>query len=70
MRTTEQLQTEHPQVPWKALAGFRNVAVHDYLGLDLHRIWDIVSVDLPALNDQMECIAAGLPGPELPDQEK
>ena len=69
MRITERLRMEHPGVPWKALAGFRNVAVHDYLGLDLHRIWDIASVDLSALKDQVERIAEGLSGAGLSDKD-
>ena len=34
---------------WATVAAFRNVAVHDYLGIDLPRIWDIVERDLPDL---------------------
>jgi uncharacterized protein with HEPN domain len=36
------------------LAGFRNVVVHDYLGLELGTVWDIVAADLPVLRRQLE----------------
>jgi uncharacterized protein with HEPN domain len=36
-------------VDWATVAAFRNVVVHDYLGIDLPRIWDIVERDLPDL---------------------
>ena len=44
-------------------AGFRNVLVHDYLGISLERVWGIVSDDLPVLRVQMEAIreTLGLP---------
>jgi uncharacterized protein with HEPN domain len=31
------------------VAGFRNVIVHDYLGIKLERVWEIVEVDLRSL---------------------
>jgi uncharacterized protein with HEPN domain len=39
----------HPELPWAAIAGFRNVLVHDCLGISLSRVWDITQRDLPAL---------------------
>jgi uncharacterized protein with HEPN domain len=38
-----------PQVPWRAIAGTRDRLVHAYFDVDLDRIWQIVTVDLPAL---------------------
>lgn len=35
---------------------FRNVIVHDYLGIDLKEIWDIVQRDLPNLKDSIRAI--------------
>ena len=31
------------------IAGFRNVVVHDYLDLDMEKIWEVIQVDLPPL---------------------
>lgn len=39
----------HPEVEWRAIAAFRNVLVHNYLGIDLEKIWDIVQRDIPRL---------------------
>jgi uncharacterized protein with HEPN domain len=43
------LKGRHSDLPWTAIAGFRNVLVHDYLGISLSRVWDITQRDLPAL---------------------
>jgi uncharacterized protein with HEPN domain len=48
-RLSSELQGRHPDLPWAAIAGFRNVLVHDYLGISLSRVWDITQRDLPAL---------------------
>lgn len=36
-------------IDWFKIAGFRNVLVHDYLGIDAERVWNILEKDLPAL---------------------
>ena len=55
-RISDHLKALHPEVDWRAIAGFRNVLVHDYLGINLVRVWEIVSVHLPGLESQMEAI--------------
>lgn len=48
-RLSVALQERYPEIPWPAIVGFRNVLVHDYLGLSLIRIWEIIERDLPNL---------------------
>ena len=55
-RISDPLKTLHPEVDWRAIAGFRNVLVHDYLGINFVRVWEIVSVHLPVLRAQMDAI--------------
>lgn len=44
-RLSDKTKQGKPKVDWRAIAGFRNVVVHDYLGVDLERIWHIVESD-------------------------
>jgi uncharacterized protein with HEPN domain len=49
-RISEDLKAKAPEVDWRALAGFRNVLVHDYLGgIDLEQVWSAVERYLPEL---------------------
>ena len=48
-RLSNTMKDQHPEVDWTSIAAFRNVVVHDYLGIDLPRVWDIVERDLPNL---------------------
>jgi uncharacterized protein with HEPN domain len=48
-RLSERLRIGYPEVDWKALAGFRNVLVHDYLGVDLNSVYQAVAQDMPKL---------------------
>ena len=33
--------------------GFRNILVHDYLGIRLDRVWEIIDVDLRSLKTRL-----------------
>jgi len=49
LRLSDSLKAHHPEVEWRRVAAFRNVLVHDYLGLDMERIWEVAQRDVPAL---------------------
>jgi uncharacterized protein with HEPN domain len=55
-RLSDALKAQRPEVDWASIAAFRNVVVHDYLGIDLPRIWDIVKRDLPTLKGAINAI--------------
>ena len=63
-RISEPVKNAQTGVDWRAIAGFRNILVHDYLGINLDRIWEIVSVHLPLLAVQFEAIDRQLQLPE------
>lgn len=48
-RIDEDYRAAHPNIPWRALAGLRDVLIHQYEGTDPERVWAIVEKDLPPL---------------------
>jgi len=46
---SDQLKESQPVIDWYKIAGFRNVMVHDYLGVDTARIWNIIEKEIPVL---------------------
>ena len=48
-RLSDTLKTAHPEIEWRRIAAFRNVLVHNYLGIDLDTIWEIIQRDIPKL---------------------
>ena len=48
-RLCEEAKAKHPGVEWRRIAALRSVLVHNYLGIDLEVIWNIVQRDLSAL---------------------
>jgi len=52
----ESFRNKYPKVPWKKIASFRDVIAHAYFGININRIWDIISYDLPILKKQIDRI--------------
>ncbi len=50
----EEVKALTPDVDWSKVAGFRDVIVHGYFGLDVHVIWDAVQSKVPALIPSVE----------------
>ena len=46
--------------PWKQMAGFRDIAIHQYDALDLERVWEIVRRDLPKIRLRVRVVIAKL----------
>lgn len=59
-RLGESTRALAPEVPWRAISGFRNILVHDYLGLDLDAIWAVVATQLEPLKIGLEKIKSQL----------
>jgi uncharacterized protein with HEPN domain len=53
-RIDETYRLAHPQIPWRAMAGLRDVLIHQYEGVDVAKVWEIIRKDLPPLKRALE----------------
>ncbi len=51
---TEETRLAYPHVPWKAIAGFRDIAAHKYQTLRMEDVYETVVTDFPMLKEQIE----------------
>jgi len=52
----ESFRKKYPKIPWKRIAGLRDVIIHAYFGINFERIWGVIKKDLPNLKEQIEKI--------------
>ena len=45
-----ELRQQHPDIPWKRIAGMRDEMIHEYFGVDLRIVWNVIEQHLPVLS--------------------
>ena len=55
-KTSKEFREEYPELPWKDMIGMRNILIHNYLGVDVQKVWRTVKKDLPLLKKQLRSI--------------
>ncbi len=52
----EDIRADYAGIPWTSMISTRNRIIHDYLGIDDDRVWEIVRTDIPALLPQLRAL--------------
>lgn len=55
-KVPEEFRAAHPIVEWRAMAGMRDVLIHDYFGVDFELVWDVVRNRIPELRGHVASI--------------
>jgi uncharacterized protein with HEPN domain len=56
INVSDDMKEQYPNVDWKEMRGMRNFVTHEYFGISLTIIWDIVTHDIPVLKKQIQDI--------------
>ncbi|MEI7433074.1 MAG: DUF86 domain-containing protein [Methanomicrobiales archaeon] len=46
---TDQVRAQHPDIPWRSIAGLRDKVIHGYIGVDYELLWETIELKLPAV---------------------
>lgn len=57
-RVPKEVRDGHPEIEWRRIAGFRNIVVHQYFGVDDDVLWSIVTGEVGPLLERAEAILA------------
>jgi uncharacterized protein with HEPN domain len=58
-RLSAQVLSRRPEIPWRQVSGMRDVLIHNYMGVDLERVWNVIRADLPLLKGVVEELLTG-----------
>ena len=50
----DEITGAHPEIPWPQIRGFRNILVHQYFGVDIDVVRDVVETHLPPLAEALD----------------
>jgi uncharacterized protein with HEPN domain len=57
-RLSQQLRDQTPEIPWRRIAGLRDIVIHQYDNVDYQEVWNVVEDDLPAFLDALQNLLA------------
>lgn len=52
-RLTDDFISKNNHIDWIKIKGLRNIIAHDYVGIDVEEIWQIVKNTIPEFNNQI-----------------
>ncbi len=55
-RLPQDFKESHKEIPWKKIAGMRNVLIHEYFGIDVKKVWIVAKSDIPELKEKINLI--------------
>ena len=55
-RVPDDFKTEHPEIEWRRIIGFRNCIIHEYFGIDYEKLWRIKTDNIPPLSELIKQI--------------
>ena len=59
-RLSTQLCSQHSDIPWRRIAGLRDVLINNYMGVDINAVWKFTRQNLPVLKTRIETILINL----------
>ncbi len=57
-RLSDAVKAVHPEIEWRQIVAFRNILVHNYLGIDMEQVWTIIQRDVPGLKHAVTAMLA------------
>lgn len=55
-KLTDEIKSKNEQINWQKIYSLRNIIAHHYFGINVDIVWQIISIDLPKLKDDLNIL--------------
>ena len=55
-RLSPEFRQSYPHIPWRKIAGFRDVLIHNYIDVEVNEVWKTLTESLPTFRDHIQHI--------------
>lgn len=55
---SDEFKQQHPEIPWRQMAGMRDKLIHAYFGVDYDLVWSVIDLEIPSLSQRVKKIIA------------
>jgi uncharacterized protein with HEPN domain len=52
-RVPKEIRDKYPDIPWRRMAGMRDILIHAYFGIDYKLVWDAIKIEIPKLKPEI-----------------
>lgn len=55
-KLTDEMKSKNEQINWQKIYSLRNIIAHHYFGINVDIVWQIISIDLPKLKEDLNIL--------------
>ena len=55
-KLTDEIKSKNEQINWQKIYSLRNIIAHHYFGINVDIVWQIISIDLPKLKEDLNIL--------------
>lgn len=55
-RLSDELRAKNPDIPWRKIAGMRDILLHAYDHVDIQEVWNASTISIPGLTPKIESL--------------